>query len=680
MKPMPAPTNPTPCSGKPRHRASLRLALSSLLLALLVGGSATLAGCASSARRLSHPSPPASPINTPQPPAALPAAESGLLPWSLANPISREVVLAGPSPSQLTILGGLTASGGSAAGIYTLNTTSGALARSGSLLGPVHDASGAVLGGRELLFGGGTVASSSLVQGVPATLGAAVSTGSLPQARSDSAAAVIGGTAFVVGGYDGSAFDSEVLATTNGSSFQLVASLPVPVRYPAVATLGGLIYVFGGQTADGLVSAQIQVVNPLTRSARVLGNMPEPDTGAVAMNIGGTIYVAGGNTSAASGTAPIATIWAFAPSSSQLLAAGSLRVPVAHAGAAVVSGRAWLVGGETAQGAVASVQMLTPNAQFGSAGQPGAGSPFFGGDLLVANSGNNQVLLLNPSGQVIWTYPSATAPAPPGGLVYPDDAFFADHGTAIVMNMESYQEIVEIAYPSGKVLWTYGHPGVSGSAPGYLHTPDDAYQLKSGQISVADIGNCRVLIINPNGTLAQQIGTTGSCTHRPPTHLGSPNGDTPLTNGTFLISEINGSWVSDYTATGGLVWTAHLGISYPSDPQQLGPDQYLIASYTNPGQIVEFNQQGTITYRYYVTSGPGALNQPSLVEMLPSGVFMMNDDHNDRMIAIDPATGATVWQYGVKGVPGTGPGYLNTPDGFDLLMANGTTPTHQGTG
>ncbi|MHB8394547.1 MAG: outer membrane protein assembly factor BamB family protein [Candidatus Dormibacteria bacterium] len=661
-------------------QSSLRAVVTALFLTLLTLVSATLAGCAASVHGVARPTPHASPSTTIAPPAALPAAESGLLPWSLPNPISREVVLAGPAASQVSILGGLTATGGSASGIYTLSTTNGALAQAGTLLGPVHDASGAILAGREIVFGGGTVASSAVVQAVPTTLGTATSTGKLPQARSDSAATVIGGVAFVVGGYDGSTFDSEVLATTNGSSFQPVASLPVPVRYPAVASLGGLIYVFGGQTANGLVSAQIQVVNPATHAARVLGTMPEPNTGAVAMNIGGTIYVAGGNTSAASGTAPIATIWAFMPATSQLLAAGSLRVPVAHAGAAVLSDRAWIIGGETAQGAVSSVQMLTPNAKFGAAGQPGAGSPFFGGDLLVADAGSNRLLLLNPSGQVIWTYPSATAPAPPGGFYYPDDAFFADHGTAIVMNMESFQEIVKVAYPSGKVLWTYGHPGVAGSAPGYLNTPDDAYQLKTGQISVADIVNCRVLIINPNGTLAQQIGTTGSCTHRPPTHLGSPNGDTPLTDGTILVSEINGSWVSDYTTTGGLVWTTHLAISYPSDPQQLGPNQYLIASYTSPGQIVEFNQQGTITYRYDVTSGPGALNHPSLVEMLPSGVFMLNDDQNNRMIAIDPATGATVWQYGVTGVAGTAPGLLDDPDGFDLLMANGTTPTHPGTG
>jgi len=74
------------------------------------------------------------------------------------------------------------------------------------------------------------------------------------------------------------------------------------------------------------------------------------------------------------------------------------------------------------------------------------------------------------------------------------------------------------------------------------------------------------------------------------------------------------------------------------------------------------------------------LDHPSLTELLPSGVFMANDDYSNRMVAIDPATGALVWQYGVTGKHGTAPGKLHTPDGFDLLLPNGSTPTHRTTG
>ena len=41
-----------------------------------------------------------------------------------------------------------------------------------------------------------------------------------------------------------------------------------------------------------------------------------------------------------------------------------------------------------------------------------------------------------------------------------------------------------------------------------------------------------------------------------------------------------------------------------------------------------------------------------------------------------PSAGALVWQYGLTGMAGTAPGELNTPDGFDLLLPDGSTPTH----
>jgi outer membrane protein assembly factor BamB len=324
--------------------------------------------------------------------------------------------------------------------------------------------------------------------------------------------------------------------------------------------------------------------------------------------------------------------------------------------------------------------MITPKLAFGRAGLTGAGSPYFGDKLLVADRGNNRLLLMDDANNIVWTYPSPSAPTDPLDFYFPDDAFFINKGTAIISNQEQNETIVEIAYPSGKIIWSYGHPKQPGTAAGYLHEPDDAYLLRNGQISVADAQNCRVLILNSNGTVAHQIGTTLQCVHHPPTSMGSPNGDTPLLDGNLLISEINGSWVSEYTPTGSLVWTVQLPISYPSDPQQLGPNLYLLADYATPGEVLEFNRQGQILYRYAVSSGQGELNHPSLAEMLPSGVIMANDDFRNRMVAIDPATGALVWQYGVNDQAGTSPGLLNTPDGFDLLQANGATPTHPATG
>jgi hypothetical protein len=595
--------------------------------------------------------------------------------------------------------------------VYALDTSTGSQRPIGLLVHGVHDAAGALVGGSYMAFGGGSPVTVATVQSF--TNGTPSTPASLPAPRSDATAVSVGSTTYIVGGYDGTNPTPAVLATTNGRTFSTVADLAVPVRYAAVAAAGRYLYAFGGESVGpgttGAPVADIQRIDPASHRASVVGELPYPLEAAAAVNLGGNVYLAGGESPSAPGHTPgvgttqldgwasaagtsvaglkaVGDIWSFNPTTAALVLAGTLQVPTSHAAVAVDGNTAWLVGGEDGSTVLGTVQMMKPNPGFGVAGAPGAGSPYFGDKLLVADRGNNRLLLMGAAMNIDWTYPNATTPPDPYGFYFPDDAFFAKHGSVIISNQEENETIVQIAYPSGQIVWAFGHPKVSGTAPGYLHEPDDAYLLRNGQISVADAQNCRVLVLNSVGTVAGQVGSDGACVHNPPQSMGSPNGDTPLWDGNLLVSEINGSWVSEYTTSGQLVWTVHLPISYPSDPQQLGAsptansDRYLIADYASPGEILQFNREGQVLSTYDVTSGPGRLDHPSLVEELPNGIYLVNDDYNHRMVAIDPVTGAVVWQYGITGHAGTGAGYLNTPDGFDLLGPGGTTPTHPQTG
>ena len=154
---------------------------------------------------------------------------------------------------------------------------------------------------------------------------------------------------------------------------------------------------------------------------------------------------------------------------------------MSHAGIAVIGSTAWIAGGESEGAPVARVQMLRPNPAFGRAGAPGAGSPYFGARLLIADRGNNRLLLMDDTMHAVWKYPSASSPPDRLRFYFPDDAFFVHHGRAIISNQEQNETIVEIAFPSGKIIWSYGHPRRLGTARGYLHEPDDAYLLKNGR-------------------------------------------------------------------------------------------------------------------------------------------------------------------------------------------------------
>jgi hypothetical protein len=589
--------------------------------------------------------------------------------WQLPVPLSRAVAL--PAGHSLRVVGGLSRGQATTSAIEDIDPATGRSQQVASLAQPVHDAAGAVIAGRDLVFGGGAATVGAAIQAL-AGPGQSTAVGRLPAPRADLAAVAVGGKVLLVGGYDGVNPSADVLATTDGIHFAVLARLPQPVRYPAVAALGGKVYVIGGQQpALTGATAAIQVIDVGRGTASVAGQMPAPITDAAAAVVGGGLYVFGGR----SGGHTVDAVWRLDPVSLAATPAARLPVPSAQMAVASVDGTTFLLGGEDDAG-----QPLRSVAAASMTPAPLAGASPFSGHLLIADRGNNRLLLVDVNKQVIWTFPSHTAPAPPEGFYFPDDAFFAKSGSAIITNEEDQHTIIEISYPGGKEIASYGHANQPGVAPGYLNQPDDAYLLKDGRVTVADAKNCRILFLNSDFTYASEIGSTHRCRHDPPRDIAYPNGDTPLADGNVLVSEIYGSYVDEIRPDGTVVWSLKVPVAYPSDPQQIGPDLYLIADYSRPGGLYEFTREGTIVWSYSFPSGSPMLDHPSLAERLPSGLICVNDDYRHRVVIIDPMTKTIVWQYGQDDTKGIGPGLLNIPDGFDLLAPDNTTPTHPQTG
>ncbi|MDE3024503.1 MAG: hypothetical protein KGI93_02925 [Acidobacteriota bacterium] len=288
------------------------------------------------------------------------------------------------------------------------------------------------------------------------------------------------------------------------------------------------------------------------------------------------------------------------------------------------------------------------------------------GALLIADRGNDRMLLVDSHHRILWHFPNARDLARGVHLYFDDDTFVEPGGKAIVSNEEEAHTIVSVNIATHARVHLYGTPGVRGSGPNELNTPDDAYVLPNGTLTVADAYNCRVLFIRAH-RIVKQLGTTGVCRHDPPRYLGAVNGDTPLPGGGVLVSEIQGSWIDDISGSGKLRWAVQAPVSYPSDPQPLPGGRILLADYSSPGAALIINRRGRVLWRYRPVSGWAALDHPSLAMMLPNGNIAVNDDYNDRVVVIDPKTNRIVWQYGHAGIAGTGAGYLNTPDGLDFV-------------
>ena len=84
---------------------------------------------------------------------------------------------------------------------------------------------------------------------------------------------------------------------------------------------------------------------------------------------------------------------------------------------------------------------------------------------------------------MLWRFPVAGDLAAGQTFNLPDDAFFSPDGRRIVVTQEDDFVISVIDLASHRIVYRYGHPGVPGSEPGYVHNPDDAMAMPSGRSS-----------------------------------------------------------------------------------------------------------------------------------------------------------------------------------------------------
>jgi hypothetical protein len=307
---------------------------------------------------------------------------------------------------------------------------------------------------------------------------------------------------------------------------------------------------------------------------------------------------------------------------------------------------------------------------------PGSDPAALPGDVLIADEYNRRLLLVDPYGRIRWEFPGRGALGRGQRFGPPDDAFVSPDGRSIVATQEENQTISVIDIATGRIIRRYGHPGVPGSGPGYYYHPDDAMLLPGGQILVADILNCRILLLSARRITRQLGSTSTACAHQPSRQFAQPNGAFPLRDGHYLITEILGDWVDEMSLGGHVYWSAHPpGVAYPSDANEVSPGRYLVADYSSPGQVVIFTRTGRLLWRFR-PHGAAALDHPSLALPLPNGNILVNDDYNDRVIVISPKTNRIIWQYGHDRVPGRAAGYLDNPNGVDLAPPDSLLMTH----
>jgi outer membrane protein assembly factor BamB len=285
--------------------------------------------------------------------------------------------------------------------------------------------------------------------------------------------------------------------------------------------------------------------------------------------------------------------------------------------------------------------------------------------IVIADRRNNRLLEVTPDKRIVWEFPS------PNLIFYRgnDDVNFTQDGKTMVVNEEDNYDLHMLDYETRQLKWTYGIPNVRGRGEGYLNFPDDARLLPDGRLAVADIRNCRLLIIDPKTSKTlTEWGKPGVCKHEPPATFAYPNDINYYDNGDFLITEIPDAWITRLAPDGHVIWSVRAPhMRYPSDARPTADGNIIVADFVKPDGVVIFNPQtGKVVWEYRVTDGEKALDHPSLAVELPTGDILLNDDHRERVLVIDRQTKEFIWQYGTTDTRGHTPGLLWYPDSVDL--------------
>jgi len=265
-----------------------------------------------------------------------------VLPVHVPVPLSRSVVFA--DGGSLLVCGGLTNGDHSAGRVWRLTPSNRSVRAVGTLAVAVHDASGAVVSGQRVVFGGGAAHEVDVVQTCPTT-GSGHTVGRLPAPSSDLVSAASSAQAYLVGGYDGTRAETAVLATTDGVHFRVLAHLRVGVRYAAAVLGPDALWVYGGDV-DKRATSTVQRVDLRTAVVTLPARMPDALSHASVVVVDGVPYLAGGRMRSGAATA---TIWRVDLRTGALRRAGALPAPVSDAGAASTGATAYLIGGEAAQ-------------------------------------------------------------------------------------------------------------------------------------------------------------------------------------------------------------------------------------------------------------------------------------------------------------------------------------------
>jgi hypothetical protein len=318
-----------------------------------------------------------------------------------------------------------------------------------------------------------------------------------------------------------------------------------------------------------------------------------------------------------------------------------------------------------------------------SAGAAGSAEGSFNqpGNVLIADQFNNRVVELDAENDIVWHFGVGPNDVSARSIVGVNDAQRVGDltlmaGTGVPAASPPFEpncpngcadNRVLLVDRSGRVVWQYGHFGVTGSGPDQLNTPVQATFLPNRDVLITDQANERVIEVTPDKQIVWQYGKIG-VSGNGPDQLNNPNSAELLANGHILIADENNNRAIEVTRDHHIVKTftgtfdgmALSGVAFASRL----PDGNTLLTDSNNNRVLEIAGQSQVVWSYTTNTNPASnpAPLPTRAIRLRNGDTLISDQFNNRVIEVDhEAPASIIRQWGTINVAGFGRNAFNAP-------------------
>ena len=318
------------------------------------------------------------------------------------------------------------------------------------------------------------------------------------------------------------------------------------------------------------------------------------------------------------------------------------------------------------------------------------------GNILISDQFNNRVIEVNPNNhKIVWHFGNGSSTAGPHSVVGVNDAQRVGRltliaGTGAPAGSEPScpngcpDNRVMLVDPSGNIIWQYGHAGVTGSGHDQLNTPVQNTWLPNSHILITDQVNERIIEVTLHKKIVWQYGQTG-VSGDGFNQLNNPNSAELLSNGHILIADENNNRVIEVNRHHQILWSYGCAtctqLSGAAFASRLRNGDTLITD-SNNNRILEVDSTGDVVSTYSTNNRPGSVSNPlpTRAVRLRNGNTLISDQFNMQVIEIAPKQNVGFTQ-GTIAVAGTGFDMLNAPyDAKVIGDYTGLTPPFAGEG